>query len=482
MFFHFICTLLTGLPDGSHSRAAVNGPPGLSGAGLVFLRDGGLWGLCFAICMSRLLLIPFAQYLQGDDGPRYLLEAVNLHAFGVFSHVAGGLPTPTAHDVPLYPLLLSGLIAIFHKLTYVCEVAAGLNAIFFTAAAVGLYGLARLFTARKQIAVTAVIVFALFPETLPYSVFYEPDSLFAAIFIWSILCMVLFLRSGSKLWFFVAAGMLGVGILVKPIAMFYWPVIALLPFFFWPGKEPLSRRIGWIAAGLALQLSILSPWILRNYRDFGSPVLSSITGVNLFRENYRLMLEDMDPIHARAIQEKAVADASAAAGSSWANPVTQSQILGAIASREIKAHWPSYLLMTMKRHPRLYIGTGALALVRLLGDSAGVEALEAWQNHPSINGGGQLPLPLLLLQTTSWLILLAAYVSSVAGVIVLIRSREWQPLALTLLTLSYFAIVIGPVAITRYRLPMAPFFSLLAAYGIRGAIAGFHPQQSSNAA
>ena len=440
-----------------------------------FLSHRRLWLLCGLICLSRLLLIPFATYLQGDDGPRYLREAINLHDSGVFSSLAGHAPPPTAHDVPLYPLLLSVLLAVFPAVSVTEHVAAAFNCVFFTAAAAALYGLAWRLSGRASIAVTAAIVFALFPETVPYSVFYEPDSLFTAMFLWAVLFIVFFLQSNAKAWLLSSAALLAAAILVKPIAEYYWPVLGLLPLFFWPGKLNLPGRAGWIVAGLCLQIAVISPWLLRNERDFGSPVLSSITGVNLFRENYRLLLEDMDPSNARAIQEKQAAAAATAAGPAWDNPLIESKRLGAIASQQIRSHWQSYLVMTLKHHPRLYLGTGSLALLRLVGDQAGVAQMEVWQSHPSLHGANQLPLSLLVLQVASWLVLALAYLAAAAGVVALLVSRQWLPLLLTLLTLGYFAAVIGPLTITRYRLPMAPFFALLAAYGIQAVFFKLRP-------
>jgi hypothetical protein len=52
----------------------------------------------------RLLLILCAQDLSGDDGLRYLQEAVNLVQHSTFSHEASAIPTPTAHDLPGFPL------------------------------------------------------------------------------------------------------------------------------------------------------------------------------------------------------------------------------------------------------------------------------------------------------------------------------------------------------------------------------------------
>ncbi len=47
--------------------------------------------------------------------------------------------------------------------------------------------------------------------------------------------------------------------------------------------------------------------------------------------------------------------------------MVQSQKKGAYAKERILAHLPQYGLFTLKRHPRLYGGTGTVALFRYLG-------------------------------------------------------------------------------------------------------------------
>jgi uncharacterized membrane protein len=76
----------------------------------------------------------------------------------------------------------------------------------------------------------------------------------------------------------------------------------------------------------------------------------------------------------------------------------------------------------------------------------------------------QVPFYSLFLQCVMWLILFAAYLFAVLGVYAAIRNRDWLTLGFVFLTLGYFALIIGPVVQTRYRLCMAPYLSVLAGY------------------
>ena len=144
----------------------------------------------------------------------------------------------------------------------------------------------------------------------------------------------------------------------------------------------------------------------------------------------------------------------------------QAGFLGEIANRELKSHFGAYLVTTAKRHPRLYIGTGSIAMLRLLGDERDTAVLEQWQKRPSLAGMSQIPAQVLVLQLATWFVLGLAYLAAFAGFVELLRRKAWLPLMLNVLPLLYFAAAVGPMTYTRYRMPMAPFFSMLAAYGI----------------
>jgi hypothetical protein len=67
---------------------------------------------------------------------------------------------------------------LFKSLWVTARVAAVLNAIAYTFAAIELYGLLGLAGASRRVAVWAMALFGLFPESFPYSVFHMPESFF----------------------------------------------------------------------------------------------------------------------------------------------------------------------------------------------------------------------------------------------------------------------------------------------------------------
>jgi hypothetical protein len=421
-------------------------------------RSRGPWLLLAGLLVSRVLLVVFAGSLSGDDGNRYLSEAVNLWRHGTFSTEAGEHPAPTAHDVPLFPLLMTAFLVAGGSTMVAATMTCLANCVFFSAAAAGVYDLARLVSGSHFTAILAMAIFGLLPEAIPYSVFHMPDSMFLALLVWSLVAFVRFLRTGAPGPLRVSFLLWGLSVLVKPISLYFGVVLALLAVV-------RVRRVAVVVLGLMAGYSVLVPWLARNYVRFGVAGISSIGGTNLFHWNYRYMVEDMgvpDAGRVLAVQE---ARATAAIPPGRDNPMVRASVLGALAVREVLSHPGQYIASVLKRHPRLYAGTGSIATLRLLGDTRSAVSMEGalagqlpWR---------EVPARAIALQIGSWALALAAYLAAAVGTVRLCRRGDWLPLIVVLSTVVYFAVLIGPVTSTRYRIPMAPALAVLAACGVR---------------
>lgn len=424
----------------------------------------GLWVSLGLILFSRLLLAAFGVELGGDDGRRYLQEAVNLVDHGVFSHEPGPSPQPTAHDLPLYPLLLAAIHVATGDAAATARTACLLNAFLFALAAAGVHAFALRLAGDRRAGLAALWVFALLPAAVAYSVFHMPESLFLALFVWSQVFLLGALRDPSWRSLLAAFGLLGLATLAKPITVFY-PGLAGALVVLGARQLPVGRRVLRAAAGVVVFALLLSPWLLRNRLVFGVPGLSTITGTNLFDWNYRFLLEDrLGPDAARTLEDRRDA-ALRPLGPPPHNPFLASRALASAAKAGILADLPGYLAMTARRHPRLYLGTAAVASLRLVGSPAGDEAydqLHGKGKYPSLNTLKGLPLPLLVAHGLGTAALLAGYALAAAGLALLARRRHWLPLVFLAGALAYFAAVIGPVTSTRYRVAMDPFLATAA--------------------
>ena len=164
----------------------------------------------------------------------------------------------------------------------------------------------------------------------------------------------------------------------------------------------------------------------------------------------------------------------------------RSQMQGDYAKRKILAHLPEYCIYTAKKHPRLYAGTGTVALLRYLGLERTCDALDAmWGSN---NARGYAPVyekPYTFtekvlgggLQIVSWGVLMIGYIVVVIGIFKGLRNalllrdesrRERIMVVLCpILSLLLLAVVIGPITNTRYRFIMIPFLAMLSGYAVK---------------
>ena len=416
------------------------------------------------ILVSRVLLAVSGVWLAGDDGARYLQEGINLSTYGVFSSEIGTHPAPTAHDLPLYPTLLAGIHWLTGEATATARAAAVINAFLYTLAAAGVYLICRKLVAGQRTALVALWLFAVIPEGIPYSIFHMPESLFLALFTWSQLFLIRCIQSGGVGALCASFSLLGLTILTKPITVFY-PVFAGLLILVFCHKMRFGRRVASAIAGLTLVALALCPWVLRNWTAFHVAGLSTITGTNLFDYNYRFILEDRHGTQAPEILKQQQADILAGVDGQASNPFVRSNALGAAAKTGIKESWQDYLVTTLKRHPRLYIGTGNIAFLKLLGSPTGSVAYNQVASegvYPALRG---LPATVLIAQVAGWLVLLLIYTLTGIGLFTLLQQKHWLALALLGGGIAYFALLIGPVVHTRYRLAMSLYFAIAAGIG-----------------
>jgi hypothetical protein len=415
---------------------------------------------------SRLLLWCFSVWLPGDDGARYLAEATNLALHGVFSDSVDTVLTPTAHDMPLFPALLAAFIRMLGNPLLAARMVSLLNCFFFCIAAKGVYEAGWLLTRRYSVAAVAMLVFGCFPESFPYAVYYMPDSLFLALFVWCCVAFLRYLDSDRPVYLLAAFVLWALSALVKPISLLWGICLAVVTILMaWKTAAGLLRQLRLTIACLLAGSMLFVPWLIRNHATFGVIGLTSITGTNLFENNYLEMLDDMgvpNPSGVLAAQDAKIRATVAGAAD---NEMIYAAAVGSVARRAIMANLPHYAMTFVKRHPRLYLGTGGVATMRMLGDFDGAQTLEGVLARGQSKGS--LPLRVWVLQIGSWLILGVLYVAALAGIGKLARARDYLTLGSILLSFAYFAIIVGPVTSTRYRMVMLPALSLAAAVGFQ---------------
>jgi hypothetical protein len=425
-------------------------------------QDRSVWRLAAAIFLSRIILIAFANRLNIHDADRYLQEAANLLQYGTLSGNTGPNPQPLAHDLPGYPLLLSLLMLAFNHMWLVLRVAAVVNACAFTGVALLVYRLLTVLGNTRLHAASAMLLFALFPESLPFSVFVMPECIFMLCFLGSVFVAVNYLLEPRKGALQLAFALLGCSAMLKPVSLGFAAVLVVTVLIrFWPKPQMRRTVMLAVASGLLLEAAICSPWVLRNYRLFGSASFTTLTGSNLFWFNYRYMLLDkgLPDAQVEAMLNEEMKRVAAETPDWDTNIFVQSRVLTKMVIAKIAADPIAYAKTVIKRYPNLYGGTGALDLIDMIvaRPRPPIARLEqVYSDHAALQ-----PLRIALS-----VLLCTMYVLIIAGTIVLIRKHSWQVLLLAWIPIMYFSALYGPVTSSRYRFVLTPFFALLASYGL----------------
>ncbi len=436
----------------------------------------------FAVGIAlRLALWSFQSAPEGDDGLRYLSESVNMVRHGVFSSAsfmeAKNVPPPSAHDLPLWPGIMAGYYWMTDSIRRT-QYLAGLTNVFLCA--LGALMLCSMLKNKpfgfsdRQVAVGCG-VYLFMPDTIIYSLCHMPDQLAVTAIIVS-LWFYFRAVSGRRLALVGATLSFVTAIYAKPIciplsAALILALALILKDVWW------KRATMMLACGLAV-VACLHPWTVRNRHAFGTAGLTTISGTNLYVCNWGRLVEQL-PSAEKAKEQESMKRFETSIQAD--DLMRQSQEKGAYAKERILAHLPQYGLFTLKRHPRLYGGTGTVALFRYLGLERICDCLDAlWGSGLSRGRAVNPDRPYMIyekavgvtVQVFSWMVLLGGYVLVLAGLwkglCFVISSRENRlqnglVYLCPILCLVLLALVIGPITSTRYRFIMIPFFAMIAA-------------------
>ena len=234
--------------------------------------------LVLAAVSVRVLYVPLASqhdpYLVADslfgDARSYDAIAVNLLRGEGFAEYAG---QPTSSRAPLYPAFLAAVYAIAgHRTLAVRVVQALLGA--GTVALTYLIG-RRLFGSRA--ALWATLVMALNPIAIYFGAWIINETLFLFALLLTFWAAIQASEQPSLPWLAALGLLQGALALIRPQAMLLWPLVPL-----WAVRIRGRQRWGTAARQTLLVLLVtvltVAPWVVRNQRLHGAPVLIDTHG------------------------------------------------------------------------------------------------------------------------------------------------------------------------------------------------------------
>lgn len=245
-----------------------------------------LWALFLqGIVFSLTQAFSEQGFLWASDSKSYLQLAENLLKYKIFTlDPAWG---PSAFRTPLYPLFIAGLLSFVPKVGFVIAVQSVISAfnvpLFYVMAK-------RIFSER--VAWLAALLFSAEASRLFIGSQLLSETIFLTFFIIATFYIISFLfQNGSWKQLIVGSVCLGLATLDRPITQFlpWFLFLFFIVMGFWR-KEYRRFFVGAVVV-VAINATVLAPWIIRNKIVFGVPKLSPLGGIQLYLVNLPHFLE-----------------------------------------------------------------------------------------------------------------------------------------------------------------------------------------------
>ena len=225
---------------------------------------------------------------------------------------------------------------------------------------IGIFLLAQ-WLAGPHVAAVAALVWSLYLPALGLILQVSGELVATLAVVWGVFFLVRACRTRNARDWLSAGACVALGTLSRSAVMVLGPTLGVVALL----RTAVPTRGRWRGVGLFASIFLLtmSPWIVRNFAVFGHPVLgSTLSGYNLYRQNYQLSHRDYLRIVAgaeggRAIQELLVRRRDLRGTE---NEAEMSAVYAREALRIIEA-WPlRYLHLSAHRFLALWFNWGVL--------------------------------------------------------------------------------------------------------------------------
>jgi 4-amino-4-deoxy-L-arabinose transferase-like glycosyltransferase len=403
------------------------------------------------------------------DSSSYIDPAAHVLANGAYPSTGTALGTfGPATRTPGYPLFIALIYWLGGQdpfLIILVQVMIGTLTVYFT------FRLGRRLLLEPP-ALLGALLLAVNPESITHVFYLLTETLFACLLVAAVLAWLKGHQEKRLLSYGIAALLMGACTMVRSIAVWF-------PMILWPGwlfgdRADRRRRLALSSLFVGVYLLTLMPWFARNLTVLGYPTLSTVANYNMlysFAASLEADLRDVGEEEIRQEYLKRVAQALAERG--WDNTeAIRARVQDILAHEIIAAHPVRYVYLHLKGNlnsllpdvtsPSEILGTtvsgkGTLAVLHREGIVAALRHYygpNLWQLW--------LASPIIFL-------LGLVYLFGLVGAIDLLRRRCWLAAFVLLSPPVYFLLVPGPAGQPRFRVPVIPFFCLLAGAGIHCA-------------
>ncbi len=405
----------------------------------------------------------FELAIHGDDG--YYEVSKNLVEGKGFS-MDGVIESPI--HVPIYPYFLAALLYISKSYVFTIGVQIFLGAFIPVFATI----LVRKIFGKGKIALITGLILAVEPYFLLFSTIFYTETLFIFFFLLFILAFLKYLEKGEMKILLLATSLLAISSLIKTTVQFL-PVF-IVPFMFWALRStlPWKKVLLHSAVLVAGFMLILSPWLYRSYRVFGTPGMTVMPTYNLYTCFVPSVLAIANKTSFAEEQKKFIADRNISMADLTPN---NAHVYAEEAMGIIKEHPAAIIKVALINVFTFFTHDGVLTFLGHAGIhpdfTLGKPALFLFFSSPveflkTIVHFASSPFLLLIVMRLFWI---AVTIFFLKGIYFFIRKRGFEKSLIFLLVLVlYFAATTPSNGLTvnaRFRMPIDPIILMLAGYG-----------------
>lgn len=374
----------------------------------------------------------------------------------------GFLPSayPDLTWMPGYPVFLASVYKVFGVKPFIGIFIQILISLF---SVIMVYKLSNMFFQKRNIAVLAALLFSIDIHSAYLANSLLPDSLFVTVFLTGIYFFFKGVHENKFVHIAISAFLLGADCLIKPIILAYPAVLMFLLFFFY--QKNLAQKFKAAMVFGIIYLLIIGIWPYRNHNLYGHWGISVQAGhtflmYNVAMTEAKLTHKNTDSVKAQLQQ---ISDSNGFRTAE--NPFDKEAIYKKVMYAYISGHkWP-FIITNAEGATNLFLSLGNNGMANTFGwtnkvPSGGLAEISTqriWMNFSANKRQALLGLAILL-------VLIIQYIGAFYGMIRLFLSRNFVFLMLAVCTILYWAVLISAVGMYRYKLALAPFICIMAAY------------------
>lgn len=385
--------------------------------------------------------------------------AKNLVEQKIFSRDTKPPYLPDTWRTPGYPFFASIFYAVFNSFYPV--VITQIILLFFTT--ILIFKMAETMMDRKW-ALTLSLVYLALPDTLLTVSAIFTENLFVFLFILAL--YILFFAKFEKLYLkWILTGiLLGLSVYVRPASLYILFFLIPAYFIFYIKKSEITRQ-HLIAAGFLIVsfIATLFPWCLRNKMQVDSWAFTSTSSYVLFRQNaaqFYQSLTGKDTVTAR----KEFLKMAGIPEETVPRDTKYSEKMRDFALDFILAHPFKYAIFHLSTFIPFFTSSGAIEYSRFAHDllpdyNPAPEPSLLQALHPF-----SLPTLVVVLKNHGWTLLENLFWAVIAffALFSFFKSSNPKLTRMFFALVLYFAVVTGPIAHARYRMPVDPLILICA--------------------